>query len=96
MKNQLKIKQKTKLIMVQKKKRINYFLLSIFIIMNKAIKINPRKRILYMNLSNIYQKFGKHQESVFCKRIAAGSIVFKCKEEYGPFEIDKVQLNEKI
>ena len=22
------------------------------------IKINPRKRILYMNLSNIYQKFG--------------------------------------
>ena len=65
-------------------------------LMNKAIKINPRKRILYMNLSNIYQKFGKHQESVFCKRIAAGSIVFKCKEEYGPFEIDKVQLNEKI
>ena len=64
--------------------------------MNEAIKLNPKKRILYMNLSNIYEKLGKHKESVFYKRISAGTIVFKSQEEYGLYEISKVQLNEKI
>ena len=63
---------------------------------NKAIKLNPEKRLLYMNLSNIYQKLGKHREAVFYKRTSVGSIVFKPKEEYGLFKIDKVELNEKI
>ena len=65
-------------------------------LMNEAIKLNPKKRILYMNLSNIYEKLGKHKESVFYKRISVGAIVFKSQEEYGLYEISKVQINEKI
>ena len=65
-------------------------------LINEAIKLNPKKRILYMNLSNIYEKLGKHKESVFYKRISAGTIVFKSQEEYGLYEISKVQINEKI
>lgn len=64
--------------------------------MKKAIELNPNKRILYVNLSNIYDKAGKHNEAVFCKRVGTGNIVFKCSKEYGLYEINKVQLNEKI
>tara|TARA_B100001996_G_scaffold381405_1_gene370773 strand:- start:2152 stop:3162 length:1011 start_codon:yes stop_codon:yes gene_type:complete len=62
--------------------------------MRKAINIDPKKRILYVNISTIYDKAGQHREAVFCKRIGAGSIVFKSKKEYGSFTIDKVELNE--
>ena len=62
--------------------------------MKKAISLDPEKRILYVNLSNIYDKAGKHREAVFYKRVGTGSLIFKSKKEHGSYKIDRVKINE--
>ena len=65
-------------------KAINYI--------KKAILIEPTKRILYMNMSIIYDKIGDHRKAVHYRRIASGAIIFKPKEEDGLYELNIEEL----
>ena len=65
-------------------KAINYI--------KKAILIEPTKRILYMNMSIIYDKIGDHRKAVHYRRIASGTIIFKPKEEDGLYELNIEEL----
>ena len=65
-------------------KAINYI--------KKAILIEPTKRILYMNMSIIYDKIGDHRKAIHYRRIASGSIIFKPKEEDGLYELNIEEL----
>ncbi len=60
--------------------------------LNTALKLAPKQRELYINLSDIYAEIGDHNKSTFYKRIGAGALVFKSKKEYGYYEINKEAL----